>query len=63
MAGHLNCMHPDDRELVISWLLPRALWFQSPASALENLAGGSRLGLGQCNEKGTLKANFPEEKD
>lgn len=56
-------MHPDDRQLVISWLLPRALWFQSPVSALENLAGGSRLGLGQCNEKGTLKANFPEEKD
>lgn len=34
-----------------------------PASTLGNVADGSILGLGQCDDKGTLKANFPEKKD
>jgi len=48
---------------MISRLLPEALTVSVPATALENLAGGSRLGLRQCNEKGSVRANFPGEKD
>lgn len=48
---------------MISSLFPGALAVSVLVSALENLAGGSRLSLGQCNETATVKADFPEEKD
>lgn len=49
--------------LDMSWLHPVTQMVPLSASALENLAGGSSLYLGQCNKKGTVKANFPEEEE